>query len=143
MAIDTDSSSFDGRAFSVLAVRPFLGAILVARGLIAQAELDEALEEAAASGERLGDVLVRRGSIFEQELAQALALQYGLDYVDLSSIPADPRAAAALDPDLGLCTPPRPPPPNDADPRSSSVTLRPFEPRPREPRPGSDPGRGP
>jgi type IV pilus assembly protein PilB len=102
VAIDTDSSGFDGRAFSVLAVRPFLGAILVARGLIAQAELDEALEEATATGERLGDALVRRGSIFEQELAQALALQYGLDYVDLNTVPADPRAASLLDRELGL-----------------------------------------
>lgn len=102
MAIDTDASHSAGEALSVFAVRPFIGAILVARGLIAQAQLDEALDEGARTGERLGDVLVRRGWIFEQELAQALALQCGLAYVDLGTVPADLHAVAALDPRTGL-----------------------------------------
>jgi type IV pilus assembly protein PilB len=102
VAIGTDSDPSERRAFSVLAVRPFIGAILVARGLITQAQLDEALQEGGRTGERLGDVLVRRGWIFEQELARALALQHGVDYVDLDALPPDPRAAASLDPELGL-----------------------------------------
>jgi type IV pilus assembly protein PilB len=102
VAIDTDSDRSDGHTLAVHAVRPFIGAILVARGLIAQRQLDEALEEATRVGERLGDVLVRRGWIFEQELAHALALQFGLDYVDLGALPADPRTAGTLDPEVGL-----------------------------------------
>jgi Type II secretion system (T2SS), protein E, N-terminal domain len=103
VAIDTDSQPSPARLDRVPQyVRPFIGAILVARGLIAQQQLDEALDEGTRTGERLGDVLVRRGWIFEQELAAALALQYGLDYADLDAVPADPRAAALLDPKVGV-----------------------------------------
>lgn len=102
VAIDTGSNPSERGTLGVFAVRPFIGAILVARGLIAQAQLDEALEEGARTGERLGDVLVRRGWIYEQELARALALQHGLDYVDLDSVPVDPRAAGILDREVAL-----------------------------------------
>jgi type IV pilus assembly protein PilB len=101
VAIATYSDPSEPGKPALLETRPLLGAILVERGLIERDRLAEALTEAGATKERLGAVLLRRGWIYEQELTRAVASQYGLEYVDLSTVRPDGRDAALLDPEVG------------------------------------------
>jgi hypothetical protein len=63
--------------------RPRLGDLLLAKGMITDSQLKEALAESVNSGELLGRVLLRHQWIFEDELARTLAEQLGLPYVNL------------------------------------------------------------
>ena len=56
-----------------------LGELLVERGLIARADLEDALAEQRATGRRLGEVLVSKGALTGAQLSRALAEQYGID----------------------------------------------------------------
>jgi type IV pilus assembly protein PilB len=77
-------------------VRASLGAILVREGHITVERLEEAIAGERASGRRLGEILVELGWVAPHAVAQALAEQYGLDYVDLADEEVDPDAAALL-----------------------------------------------
>ena len=57
---------------------PLLGAILVARGLVRDADIERALELQKAVGSRLGSLLVRTGALSEEQLLDVLAEQLGL-----------------------------------------------------------------
>jgi hypothetical protein len=63
-----------------------LGQLLIEAGFLTQAQLDEALYEGSRTGERVGEVVVRRGLVTEDDVARLLAAQWGLDYVERSSI---------------------------------------------------------
>ena len=56
-----------------------LGELLVDRGLIVPADLEDALAEQRATGRRLGEVLVSRGALTGAQLTRALAEQYGIE----------------------------------------------------------------
>ena len=56
---------------------PQLGQILIAAGLLTEAQLAQALEEQTRTGRRLGEIIVRRGFISGPALANALAEQHG------------------------------------------------------------------
>lgn len=56
---------------------PQLGRILVAAGLLTEAQLAQALEEQTRTGRRLGEIIVRRGFVSGPALANALAEQHG------------------------------------------------------------------
>jgi len=56
-----------------------LGRVLVARGAIAEAELEEALQVQRESGRRLGEILVERGYATAQALVSAVIEQHGLE----------------------------------------------------------------
>jgi hypothetical protein len=56
-----------------------LGELLVAKGLVTQEELEQALEEQADTGRLLGAILVERGYVSGPALAIALAEQYGVE----------------------------------------------------------------
>ncbi len=71
--------------------REALGGILVRMGLLNEAQLQQALEIQARTGERLGRILVRMGLISEEDLAKAIGVQWGYPYVSLSSTPVDPE----------------------------------------------------
>jgi type IV pilus assembly protein PilB len=73
-------------------VRAVIGECLLEQGVLAEADLAEALAEHGRSGERLGSVLVRMNLATERQIAEALARQLGLPFVDLSETP--PRADA-------------------------------------------------
>jgi hypothetical protein len=73
-----------------------LGRVLVAEGLLTEAQIDDALFEGGQSGERLGEVLVRRGLVTEEQLAKCLADQWSLNYVDRASIWFDGEALARI-----------------------------------------------
>ncbi|HZT14981.1 MAG TPA: hypothetical protein VFA19_03465 [Gaiellaceae bacterium] len=76
--------------------RRALGTMLVERGLIDQAQLDEALRVGSESGERLGEVVVRLGWVSEEDLAKVLAEQWQLRYLDRSGISFDANALSKI-----------------------------------------------
>jgi len=70
-----------------------LGEILVAAGTITQDQVNEALAiQEKNSSKRLGQILVEMGLVSEEMLALAVALKYGLPYVDLRDYPVEPGA---------------------------------------------------
>jgi type IV pilus assembly protein PilB len=77
-------------------VRPMLGWIIVNRGLITAEQLDAALADCKATGMRLGEQLIARGWLFEGDLARALALQFELEYIDLTVQSVDLYVARML-----------------------------------------------
>jgi type II secretion system (T2SS) protein E len=72
--------------------RTALGTLLIERGQLDEARLEEALEIGEAGGERLGEVLVRMGWVSEEELAKTLADQWHLRYTERSAISFDREA---------------------------------------------------
>jgi len=74
-----------------------IGEILVDQGLL-EAKLREALQvQQLMPGTRLGVALVRIGAVTEDDVAEALALQLGLETVDLNQVRVDPRVVWLLD----------------------------------------------
>ena len=76
--------------------RRALGTMLIERGLLDDAQLDEALRVGTESGERLGEVVVRLGWVSEEDLAKVLADQWQLRYLDRSGISFDSDALNRL-----------------------------------------------
>ncbi len=72
--------------------RAKLGAILLFRGKIVEAELDRVLRLQAASArpERLGSLLSTLGVVSARDIAQALAIQADMPYVEASAFPDIP-----------------------------------------------------
>jgi len=73
--------------------RKKLGDILVGWGSLTPEKLEQGAELAKGSGKRLGDALVEAGLVEENQVAKALASQFGLEFVDLSS----PEVANQID----------------------------------------------
>src|SRR5438477_6049177 len=82
-----------------------LGELLIEKGLITEAQLDDALTERRVHGGLLGETLVRLGFVFEDELARVLAEQFGVPFVNLDTIPVDGQAARVLPRQLGESLP--------------------------------------
>ena len=76
-----------------------LGDLLVSSGVITQEQLEKALSLPRESGQRLGDVLIQQGFITEAQLIDALRIQLGVDFVDLTavSIPDEARGRRRRD----------------------------------------------
>ncbi len=83
-------------------VRPRLGDLLLAKGMITDSQLKEALAESFAAGELLGRVLLRHQWIFEDELARTLAEQLGLPYVNLRHAGLDNALARMVPFEIGM-----------------------------------------
>ena len=83
-------------------VRPRLGDLLLAKGMITDSQLKEALAESFAAGELLGRVLLRHQWIFEDELARTLAEQLGLPYVNLRHAGLDNALARIVPFEIGM-----------------------------------------
>jgi type II secretory ATPase GspE/PulE/Tfp pilus assembly ATPase PilB-like protein len=73
-----------------------LGELLVRSGAATQEHVDQALELQPVLRKRLGEILVDKQWASSRAIAEALAAQHGLDYVDLSQVAVDPRAAQLL-----------------------------------------------
>jgi type IV pilus assembly protein PilB len=73
-----------------------LGQILLEHGLLAQDQLDRALEEHRNTPKSLGRVLIDLGFIRERDLVRALAEQVGLEFVDLTEYRIDPGIATLI-----------------------------------------------
>jgi hypothetical protein len=84
-----DHSFFDNEP------RSHLGALLMRKGLVTNAELDQALEE-RQTGELLGEALVRLRICFEDDIARVLAEQANVEFVDIGVTSVDYRAVELL-----------------------------------------------
>jgi len=60
-----------------------IGELLIERGLLTQAQLEEALTHQQSSREFLGALLVRLGMVKEDALVQALSARYGIPFESL------------------------------------------------------------
>jgi MshEN domain len=83
-------------------VRPHLGVVLLRSRMLRPEQLDAALAEQRERNMRLGEILIERGWLFPQDLARALAIQEGIDYVDIQYSSVDRAAAKLLDSEIGL-----------------------------------------
>ncbi len=63
-----------------------LGDILIEQGVISPLQLDEALQRQRLTGDMLGRLLVRMGYCEEQDIVEALAVQNGMERVDVSKL---------------------------------------------------------
>ena len=73
-----------------------LGDLLVDAGVITDEQLGAALKSQKQSKRRLGDELIQTGVITERQLIDALMMQLGIDYVDLSTTDISPEMAQIL-----------------------------------------------
>lgn len=62
-----------------------IGEILVAKGLITDAQLKEALDIQSTTHEYLGAILIRRRFVKEEELLRALSEQFNIPFVSLKN----------------------------------------------------------
>jgi type IV pilus assembly protein PilB len=60
--------------------------LLISSGIITGEQLEQALALPREDGQRLGDVLIRQGVISEAQLIDALRVQLGVDFVDLTAV---------------------------------------------------------
>lgn len=73
-----------------------LGEVLLARGAITKAQLEDALAYARRTRQRLGGALVQKGHLTEEELVHALSESLGLAAVDLERVFVDWSAVQLL-----------------------------------------------
>ena len=73
-----------------------LGEILVERGVINRAKLEEALKTQKAKGMLLGEALIALKYTTEEDIVQALTCQYGFPYLPLSNYEIAPEVVAAI-----------------------------------------------
>lgn len=67
-----------------------LGTLLVEKGLVSLDQLDAARLSQVSTGERLDHILIRDGIIGKAEIINAVAEQFHMPVVDLSTVTADP-----------------------------------------------------
>lgn len=73
-----------------------LGELLLQRGLLDQARLDEVLLQQHASDKPLGALLLELGLLDERQLAEAMSIQSGLPLVDLGRLEPKPEIVGLL-----------------------------------------------
>ena len=74
-----------------------LGEILVAAGAVSQSQVDEALKrQKRDAAKRLGQIFLEMDIINEEMLSLAIALKFGLPYVDLNDYPIDRNALECI-----------------------------------------------
>jgi type II secretory ATPase GspE/PulE/Tfp pilus assembly ATPase PilB-like protein len=73
-----------------------LGELLVRAGHATQEQIDQALELQPLLKKRLGEILVEKRWSTPRAIAEALAAQYGLEFVDLTQVAVDPKAIGLL-----------------------------------------------
>jgi type II secretory ATPase GspE/PulE/Tfp pilus assembly ATPase PilB-like protein len=73
-----------------------LGELLVRAGHATQEQINQGLELQPLLHKRLGEILVEKRWATPRAIAEALAEQYGLEFVDLSQVAVDPKATGLL-----------------------------------------------
>lgn len=73
-----------------------LGDVLIDAGLISDEQLSFALSQQKQTKRRLGDELIAEGVITEAGLIEALQMQLGIEFVDLSAIDLDPEMSRVV-----------------------------------------------
>ena len=79
-----------------------IGEILVEMGALGPAEVRLVVEHQIESGARFGETAISHGLLTDVVLAQAVAHQFGLEFVDLDSLMVDPELDESLPPDLPI-----------------------------------------
>lgn len=69
-----------------------IGQVLLDKGIIKQAQLDEALKIQKEKGGLLGQILAGLGYVTEEQIAQVITIQYGFPYLPLSNYEIDEGA---------------------------------------------------
>ena len=77
-----------------------LGDLLVEQGVISPLQLDEALQRQRLTGEMLGRVLVTMQLCSEQDVIETLAVQRGMERVDLSKMKISEEVIRKIDADV-------------------------------------------
>lgn len=90
------SSVFEQLAAAEQSKGPDLVEMLLASGQVTPDEMEAALREQAATGQRLGDILCSLGLVSEEDLTSAMAAELGLEFVDLNTWNIDPQLASVL-----------------------------------------------
>ena len=73
-----------------------LGELLLDRGLITQAQMDQGLELQRVRGGLIGEILVELEFVKEDDIAQALTAQYGFPYLPLSNYDVDSEITSII-----------------------------------------------
>jgi len=73
-----------------------IGTLLLERGLVSTAEVEEAVAEQQRTGERLDRVLVRLGHVDSQAMLHAIGEQFSMPIVDLAVIVPEPEILKLL-----------------------------------------------
>jgi len=73
-----------------------IGTILVDRGLIDSAQLDEAVDEQKRTGERLDRVMVRLGLVGNTEVLEAIGSHFEMPIIDLEQVEVDDETLKLL-----------------------------------------------
>ena len=66
-----------------------MGELLVERGIVTRAQVQQAVDHQKISGGLFGEVLVKLGFATEENIAQALTSQYGFPYLPLANYEID------------------------------------------------------
>ena len=77
-------------------IRKKIGDILIEKGLITTAQLDDALKTQRATGAKLGQILVEKGLITENQLAESVAARLNIPRISLKSVIVDPQVIATV-----------------------------------------------
>lgn len=73
-----------------------LGELLIERGVINHAQIEEALAYSEKSGGLIGEVLVELNFATEKDIAQAITCQYGFPYLPLLNYEIDPEVISTI-----------------------------------------------
>lgn len=73
-----------------------IGSVLLQRGLISRAQLEDALGEQRRTGERLDRVLVRMGFVTREQVLEAIGEQFHMPVVDLATMAVEPKVLKQL-----------------------------------------------
>lgn len=73
-----------------------LGDLLIDAGLITEEQLQMALDSQKKSKKRLGEALLDEGIITEAEMIEALQMQLGIEFIDLSQASLDPEMSRVV-----------------------------------------------
>src|SRR5690606_21674623 len=83
-----------GRAWTTRMARKrqTLGIILQEQNIVARADADRAAEYALNNGKRIGEALIELQLASEEDVTRALALQHGMEYVEVNRSTVSPEA---------------------------------------------------
>ena len=73
-----------------------IGSVLLQRGLISRAQLEDALGEQRRTGERLDRVLVRMGFVTREQVLEAIGEQFHMPVVDLTTMVVEAKVLKQL-----------------------------------------------
>lgn len=77
-------------------LRKRLGDLLVEEGIVAPAQLEQALSQQQSTGRKLGDTLISMGFLSEQQMLQFLSRQLDIPLIDLTRVTVAPDTVSLL-----------------------------------------------